>query len=50
MKALKKIIVKYGSTITAGALAFGVFVINPFCVFFFHDPEVPEELKKLGRK
>lgn len=44
MKKVKNIIIKYGSTLAACAFAINVFAINPFCKFFFHEPEVPKEL------
>lgn len=44
MKKIKNFIVKYGSSFAAFAFIFNVMAINPFCSFFFHEPEVPKEL------
>lgn len=44
MKRIKNYIVKYGSSLAAVAFIFNAMAIRPFCVFFFHEAEVPEEL------
>lgn len=44
MKKVKNFIIKYGSSFAAFAFIFNIMAINPFCRYFFHEPEVPKEL------
>ena len=44
MEKFRKILIKYGGAMAAFALTVNVVAFNPICHFFFHEPEVPEEL------
>lgn len=42
MKSLKKLVLKYGSTITALSLVCSFWISQSTCRFIFHQPETPK--------
>lgn len=46
MKTLKKLALKYGSTITAISLVCSFWISQRTCRFIFHQPEVPKNFDK----
>lgn len=37
-------LISYGSSFAAFAFIFNIMAINPFCRYFFHEPDIPKEL------
>jgi len=50
MKRFNAIIVKYGGALATFALALGIASTSAKCVFFFHQPKVPEGMSKFNNK
>lgn len=50
MKNIKKLIIKYGSSLAAFVLIVNAMAIRPNCHFLFHEPEAPAELNKFRRR
>lgn len=46
MKKIKKLILKYGSSLAAFAFIVNAMAIRPNCHFLFHEPEAPTELNE----
>lgn len=46
MKKLKKLALKYGSTVTAISLVFSFWISKSTCRFIFHQPEAPNKFDK----
>ena len=47
---LRKFVKKYGEKIATLSLLVGVITTAQSCHFFFHQPEVPEQMKELLKK
>ncbi|MGL4607918.1 MAG: cyclic lactone autoinducer peptide [Eubacteriaceae bacterium] len=46
MKLKNKIFIRCGSLVASLALLIGVSTTNSACIFWLHQPEEPEEMKK----
>lgn len=49
MKNVKKMIIKFGTSLAAFAFMFNVVALNPYCHFFFHEPELPDQLRTMRK-
>lgn len=46
---LKKFVLKYGHVVTAFSFFVTSYGVNRICKTFLHDPEIPENAKKLRK-
>lgn len=50
MKNVKKMIIRLGTSLASFAFMLNVVALNPYCHFFFHEPELPAQLKEMRRR
>lgn len=50
MKAVKKLLMKYCSSLAALALLISVGTVTQACFWWFHQPKVPEGLSKYANE
>lgn len=46
---LKKYLLSMGKVVAFGAFLFAVFNANTACAFIYHQPELPDEVKRLRK-
>lgn len=50
MKRLKKMALKASGVLPVVALALGKSTVSNACVLWFHQPDIPEKLKKMMKR